>query len=68
MKFNCGETYESKQARLSDWHPFFALFPRVVAVNGGRQEWRWLETIERKGSHLGGRYGWIWEYRARWNG
>lgn len=67
MKFSCGETREAKKARLKEWHPFFALFPRTVAINGDRYECRWLETIERKGEYLMGWDGgyWFWEYRAR---
>ncbi len=67
MKFSCGESWESVKARLSEWHPYFALWPRVVAVHNGRLECRWLETIERRGTlhwlHLSG-WSWSWSYRA----
>lgn len=63
MKFDCGETWEEKKARLESWHKFFAILPRRVAVH----DCRWLETIERRGtSYLGGFYEtlWHWDYRA----
>lgn len=63
MKFDCGETEDEKHTRLSNWHKFFAIWPRRVGVH----DCRWLETIERRGSsYTGGFYEtlWIWTYRA----
>lgn len=44
MKFDCGETREEKEKRLSNWHDFFCLIPRKV----GPHDCRWLETIQRR--------------------
>lgn len=73
MILDCGETWDAKKARLSEWHPFFALLPRRVAVVNGRHKCAWLETIERKGIYrtLGYPYymltpdWWQWVYRSR---
>ena len=64
MKIDCGETWADKKARLSEWHPFFTLWPRMLASH----DCRWLEWIERKGDYFscpltGG--GWLWQYRAK---
>jgi hypothetical protein len=64
MKFDCGETPKERQFRLSNWHPFFCIFPRNV----GPHDCRWLEWIERRGtlswSSMDGE--WLeWEYRPR---
>jgi hypothetical protein len=73
MRFNCGPTWEEKQMlsqmkekqeqeRLTQWHPFFCLWPRrcgKICV--------WLETIERKGVQRWDDYGgpsWSWSYRT----
>ena len=44
MKFNCGLSWADKRAIEEDWHLFFAIWPRRV----GKNDCRWLETIERK--------------------
>ena len=64
MKFNCGPTLwyrlERRRRYLSDWHPFFALFPKRISDT----ECIWLETIERKGERVGRRRShWYWSYR-----
>jgi hypothetical protein len=63
MKYDCGETWPEKKARLSNWHKFFCLWPRKVADH----DCRWLEYIERQGelsySSMDG-FEWEWEYRA----
>lgn len=51
MVLDCGETWETKKARLSEWHPFFALWPRRVTVLNGRHKCAWLQMIERKGKY-----------------
>ena len=71
MKINCGPTPEERnKARheyLTNWHPFFCLWPRRLGPN----DCRWLETIQRKKTyhsfgryipHLGSGY-WQAEYR-----
>lgn len=62
MKFDCGETWNERKVRLSNWHKFFAIFPRRVGIH----DCRWMETIERKGKLQGSWDGvdWYWEYRA----
>lgn len=67
MKFSCGENWEVKKARLSDWHPFFAILPRTIGVDkDGNDICVWLEWIERKGRRVECRVGhkWLWVYRA----
>ena len=80
MKFNCGPTHEEKQelrkieeAKLKEWHPFFAVTPKRV----GSYDCRFLEWIERKGeTYIGYQVSpcfpyafkvtkWRWEYRAK---
>jgi hypothetical protein len=62
MKFDCGETWEEKKARLSSWHRFFAWRPVYIADH----DCRWLEWVERKGEYCSSWYEswWDWEYRA----
>ena len=67
MIFSCGENWKTTIARLEEWHPFFPLWPRVVAVENGKDVCAWLEWIERRGT-LYGSYagdGWCWEYRRK---
>lgn len=66
MKLNCGpnreERYYARQAYLTNWHKFFALWPRRI---GDTHQCVWLEYVERKGTYncgYGGGY-WEWEYR-----
>lgn len=59
MKFDCGESWLVKKARLERWHPWFAWFP----VRIGNHDCRWWETIERKGEYSD-TCGWEWEFRA----
>lgn len=63
MKFDCGETWEERKARLSSWHPFFTILPRKVADH----DCRCMEKIERKGEWFDCVYGaaWSWRYRAK---
>lgn len=65
MLFDCGETWEAKKARLSEWHPFFALRPRTVSIEGGRKTCAWLQWIERSGfCYSFWQDGvWCWYYR-----
>lgn len=44
MRFNCGETAEEKEARVTDWHRWFAWYPVRVASG----DCRWLEYVERR--------------------
>lgn len=65
MIFSCGETWEAEKRRLGEWHPFFALFPRTVAIENNRVVCAWLQTIQRKGRICEGYpfVHWMWEYR-----
>lgn len=61
MKLNLGRTVDERTEYLQAWHPWFAWRP----VSVGRGDWRWLETIERRGRYWFGftRGGWDWYYR-----
>lgn len=70
MMINCGPPLderlaardERKKAYLSQWHPFFALWPRRI----GASRCVWLEWIRRKGRYIDNGYHggeWVWEYR-----
>jgi hypothetical protein len=67
MRFSCGENWKAREARLKEWHPFFCIWPRTIAVENGKDICAWFEWIERR------RYfsttlfccGWITEYRAK---
>lgn len=67
MIFSCGENWRARKVRLENWHDFFPLVPRTVAVEGGEDICAWLQTIERRGRYCGGiPYScWIWEYRVK---
>ena len=71
MIFRCGENWKTREARLEHWHPFFALWPRVVAVEDGKDVCAWLEWIERKGvwhgcgSDYDSSSWWDFEYRRK---
>lgn len=62
MKFDCGETFAEKRARLGQWHRFYAIFPRRI----GPHDCRMFEILERRGTHSSDESGswWYWEYRA----
>lgn len=68
MIFSCGESWAAKNARLSDWHPFFTLLPCKVAEVNGHDVCAWLCWIERRGTRYDGLTAfppwWRWEYRA----
>jgi len=54
------DKYALKIARLEKWHRYFALIPIRVA----REDYRWLEYIERKGACIGiVNRRWSWKYR-----
>lgn len=63
MKLNWEDT-KTREARLWNWHPWFAWHP----VRIGPTDVRWLETVERRGQwewqgmRLG--YVWVWNYRT----
>lgn len=62
MKFDCGETWLEKKARLERWHRKFAWWPAKLSDH----DCRWLEWVERKGEYIewfDGAY-WKWEYRG----
>ena len=67
MRFNCGDSYIVWTTRLTNWHPFFALFPRKIGEKDGKDICAWLEWIERKGKFVSsyGDSGWVWEYRGK---
>lgn len=61
MRFDCGEEWEEKVARLKRWHRFYAIWPRKVAPH----DCRWFEWIERKGEcYQCDGVWWVWQYRA----
>lgn len=43
MRFDCGETWREKRARLGKWHRWFAWYP----VKVGPHDCRWFEFVER---------------------
>ena len=58
-------TAREKRARFEVWHSWFAWHPVRIGMHQGR----WLEMIERKGTHhrhdlIGGAW-WTWEYKPR---
>ena len=73
MMFSCGENDELRKKRLQDWHPYFALWPRTIYVENGRDICAWMQWIERKGRFsemvytADGPYSnwWDWEYRRK---
>ena len=42
MRFDCGETWDEKHTRLSNWHKKFLWLPRKI----GSHNCRWLEFAE----------------------
>lgn len=76
MIFSCGLTsaraWELYRAKREQWHDFFAIWPRVVAVDEhGKQMCAWMQTIERRSSFQGyGEYGppWVNEFRVKPSG
>lgn len=62
MKLDFGETFEEKEKRLSKWHKFFAWYPVAISAH----DYRWLETVRRKGVWYRSydTYEWDWEYRS----
>ena len=70
MIINCGIPRDERRALkakaaheyLSQWHPFFALWPRRI----GPERCVWLEWIQRKGTWCEGwYYGGQWEFKYR---
>ena len=61
MRFDCGETYQEQEARLTQWHRWFAWYP----VHVGPHDCRWLEFVERRMEYVGSYAGgcWVKEYR-----
>lgn len=66
MIFSCGLTLEEKRRR-EDWHDFFALLPRTVAVEDGRFICAWMQTIQRRSTYYLAWDGpdWANEYRLK---
>jgi hypothetical protein len=60
MKFDCGETWQEKEARLGKWHRWFAWRPVYL----GPHDCRWLEFIWRRGDRCASWYEtwWNWQY------
>lgn len=68
MIFRCGITWAEEKKRRGEWHDFFPLFPRTVAVNDrGEKSCAWLQTIQRKSEfHCYGMDAyWSNEYRLK---
>ena len=61
MRWDCGETWDEKKARLSSWNPFYAWYPIKVSDH----DCRWFECVQRKGEYWvdWGDSGWNWEYK-----
>ena len=62
MKFNCGDSFKKKCEKLENWHGWFAWRP----VRVGENDCRWLETVQRKGTHCWTGWPgsfWQWEYK-----
>jgi hypothetical protein len=53
----------ARLARLAQWHDFFPLWPRKVAVIDGHFQCAWLQTVERRGEW--GYLDMVWEYRLK---
>jgi hypothetical protein len=67
MEFYCGLTDEERDKRDSEWHDFFALFPRTIQVRNGYFICACLQTIQRRAVGIvywDGRYV-EWEYRRK---
>lgn len=69
MILDCGETRESRIAKLEGWHGHFAWWPVLVDVVDGRRKCAWLETVERRGVLVWedpyGQNGWHWHFRRK---
>jgi len=67
MEFNCGLTREECDRRDKEWHDFFPLLPRSVAIENNENICAWLQTIQRRATgifYYDGR--WVtWEYRRK---
>ena len=66
MRFDCGETGEEWEERLSSWHTKFLWWPTKI----GDHDCRWLEKINRKGTPRfcwGAEDQWDWEYKEIYN-
>lgn len=70
MLLNCGlprdeiraRREHSEHMRLSQWHPFFAFWPRRI----GQTQCVWLEWIRRKGEYFDvGYHGGEWQFEYR---
>jgi len=49
MKWQMFESPEARDARISEWHPYFTWFPRCFYESGkDKYTWVWLETIQRR--------------------
>ena len=61
MKFDCGETWKEKKARVGKWHKWFAWRPVRLSAH----DCRWLEHVGRRGIYKNGHFEswWEWEYR-----
>lgn len=77
MKFDCGPTWQEKEAALQQWHRKFCLLPKRIG-----RVCHWLEYIERKATKHDrrkmpdgsvmmlpiyplARFYFTWEYRAK---
>lgn len=60
MRFDCGETWPERRARLENWHLFFAWYPVKIKDH----DCAWLERVLRKGKWdcNWGESTWTWSY------
>jgi hypothetical protein len=61
------ERWRQKEARLSNWHNYFAWFPvRVGLTKNKRRIFAWLESVRRKGTYYAEDMSyWVWEYKLK---
>lgn len=63
MKFDCGPSWEEKQAQMGAWNRWFAWRPVYL----GTHDCRWLEHVMRRAEYrldYSGGGWWVYEYRA----
>lgn len=67
MIFDCGQTFSEATKQRGEWHDFFAIWPRAVAIVDGRHKCAWLQTIQRRSDWVSGFDCGLWsnEYRLK---
>ena len=63
MKFTI-ESVHMKNKKRTNWHKKFVIFPRYVGIDeNGKSEYRYMETVYRKGKYYCGYASEGWEYQ-----